>query len=287
MAMVVFARFSSSTNPVLDPDPPFTFLLDLLDEAPPPEPPDPPDPSDSFLPLCRPFILETSASPRRSRSNFDCSVLVSSGVQLSTAFCSFQSCPILGDNAWLPFAGPFALCIKRSQGLGSSVYWSKSLILEPCLLLGFSYINRSLLLLWNENVVLSLKLFLPQFEDVAGSVSFIMKLYLPHYEDITLWCTSFLPQHEVIWTFALVVLVSKIAGLLIWQWWSPSQLSDFIKQGFVASELVVVRSPTVNVKFVPTDLENGGLGWYIYGKGEAHVSQGSSISLRCRLVPCQ
>ncbi|KAL0801406.1 hypothetical protein Bca101_056582 [Brassica carinata] len=239
MAMVVFARFSSSTNPVLDPDPPFTFLLDLLDEAPPPEPPDPPDPSDSFLPLCRPFILETSASPRRSRSNFDCSVLVSSGVQLSTAFCSFQSCPILGDNAWLPFAGPFALCIKRSQGLGSSVYWSKSLILEPCLLLGFSYINRSLLLLWNENVVLSLKLFLPQFEDVAGS------------------------------------------------WWSPSQLSDFIKQGFVASELVVVRSPTVNVKFVPTDLENGGLGWYIYGKGEAHVSQGSSISLRCRLVPCQ
>ena len=90
-----------------------------------------------------------------------------------TALCSFQSCHILGENPLLPFAGPFASFIKRSQGLGSLVYWSKSLILEPCLLLGFNYLNKSLLLLWNEDVVLSLKLFLPQFEDVAGSVSFI------------------------------------------------------------------------------------------------------------------
>ncbi|WZZ89400.1 hypothetical protein YC2023_117979 [Brassica napus] len=100
---------------------------------------------------------------------------------------------------------------------------------------GFNYLNKSLLLRWNEDDVLFLKLFLPQFEDVAGSVSFIMKLYLPQYEDITLWC------------------------LLIWQWWSSSQLSDFIKRGFVASEFVAVGSLTVH--------------------GEAHDSQVSSILL--------
>nr|VDD19466.1 unnamed protein product [Brassica oleracea] len=215
MATVVLAQFSALTCPVPDSDPypPFTLLSNLLEVAPPPEPPDPPDPSDSFLPLCRPYILESSASYRRSRSSFDASTLVSSGMQLSTALCS----PILGENPWLPFAGPFAPCIKRSRGLGFSVYWSKSLILKPCLLLGLNYLNRSLLLLWNEDVVLSLKLFLPQFEDVAGYVSFIRKLYLPQYEDITLWCTSFLPQYEDIWTFAFVVLVSIISGLLIWQ----------------------------------------------------------------------
>lgn len=95
--------------------------------------------------------------------------------------------------------------------------------------------------------MLFLKLFLPQFEDVAGSVSFIMKLYLPQYEDITLWCTSLLPLYEVIWTFALVILVPIVSGLLIWQWWSSSQLSDFIKRGFVASEFVAVGSLTVHV----------------------------------------
>ncbi|CAF1700839.1 unnamed protein product [Brassica oleracea var. botrytis] len=94
----------------------------------------------------------------------------------------------------------------------------------------------SLLLLLNEDVVLSLKLFLPQFEDVARYVSFIKKLYLPQYEDITLWCTSFLSQYEDIWIFAFVVLVSIISGLLIWQWFS-SQLSAFIKQD---SDSVVV-----------------------------------------------
>ncbi|WZZ75563.1 hypothetical protein YC2023_086933 [Brassica napus] len=183
MATVVLARFSASTSPIPDPDPPFTLHLDLLVVAPPPEPPNPPDPSDSFLPLCRPYILEVSASSRRSRSSFDGSALVSSGMQLSTALCS----PILGENPWLPFAGPFAPCIKRSQGLGFS------------------------------------------FEDVTSSVSFIKKLYLLEYEDITLWCTIFLPQYEDIWTFAFVVLVSIILGLLIWQW-SSSQLSAFIKQ---------------------------------------------------------
>ncbi|CDY37426.1 BnaC08g45640D [Brassica napus] len=115
-----------------------------------------------------------------------------------------------------------------------------------------------------------------------------MKLYLPQYDDITLWCTSFLPKYEVIWTFAFVVLVSIISGLLSWQWWSSSQLLDFIKHGFVASVFVAVRSPAVHVKILPTDLVNGmwfkafkigGFGWSIYGKGEAHDSQGSSISL--------
>uniref|UniRef100_A0A0D3AJA8 RING-type domain-containing protein n=2 Tax=Brassica oleracea var. oleracea TaxID=109376 RepID=A0A0D3AJA8_BRAOL len=153
MATVVLAQFSASTCPVpdSDPDPPFTLLSDLLDVAPPPEPPDPLDPSDSFLPLCRPYILEASAFYRISRSSFDASTLVSSGMQLSTALCS----PILGENPWLPFAGPFAPCIKRSRGL--------------------NYLNRSLLLLWNEDVVLSLKLFLPQFEDVAGYLSAFIK----------------------------------------------------------------------------------------------------------------
>ncbi|KAF2573060.1 hypothetical protein F2Q70_00004932 [Brassica cretica] len=95
---------------------------------------------------------------------------------------------------------------------------------------GFNYLNKSLLLRWNEDDVLSLKLFLPQFEDVTCSVSFIMKLYLPQYEDITLWCTSFLPLYE---------------------------LSDFIKRGFVASEFVAVGSLTVHVKILPTDSVNG------------------------------
>ncbi|KAH0931448.1 hypothetical protein HID58_008565 [Brassica napus] len=213
MATVVLPRFSASTISVPDPDPDplFTWFSDLLSVAPPPEPPDPPEPSDSFLPLCRPYIFEASASSRRSRSSFDDSALVSSGVQLSTALCSSLSCPILGENPWLPLAGPFAPCIKRSQG--------------------FSYFNKSLLLPWNEDVVLSLKLFLPQFEDVVlvlklflpqfedivGSVSFIMKLYLPQYEDITLWCTSLLSRQ-----------------------WSSSQPSDFLKQGFVGSEFVAV-----------------------------------------------
>ncbi|CAG7903406.1 unnamed protein product [Brassica rapa] len=94
-----------------------------------------------------------------------------------------------------------------------------------------------------------------------GSVGFFMKLYLPQYEDITLWCTSFLPKYEVIWTFAFVVLVSIISA---------------------------VRSPAVHVKILSTDLVNGmwfkafkigGFGWSIYGKGEARDSQGSSISL--------
>ncbi|KAH0936444.1 hypothetical protein HID58_013561 [Brassica napus] len=158
----------------------------------------------------------------------------------------------------------------------------------PPLSISFNYLNRSLFLLWNEDVVLSLMLFLPQFEDVAGSVGFFMKLYLPQYEDITLWCTSFLPKYEVIWTFAFVVLVSIISGLLSWQWWSSSQLSDFIKHGFVVSVFVAVRSPAVHVKILSTDLVNGmwfkafkfgGFGWSIYGKGEARDSQGSSISL--------
>ena len=43
MAMVVLARFSSSTIPVPDPDLQFTFLSELLVVAPPPEPPDPSD----------------------------------------------------------------------------------------------------------------------------------------------------------------------------------------------------------------------------------------------------
>ena len=158
----------------------------------------------------------------------------------------------------------------------------------PPLSISFNYLNRSLFLLWNEDVVLSLMLFLPQFEDVAGSVGFFMKLYLPQYEDITLWCTSFLPKYEVIWTFAFVVLVSIISSLLSWQWWSSSQLSVFIKHGFVVSVFVAVRSPAVHVKILSTDLVNvmwfkafkiGGFGWSIYGKGEARDSQGSSISL--------
>ncbi|KAG2312760.1 hypothetical protein Bca52824_024317 [Brassica carinata] len=163
---------------------------------------------------------------------------------------------------------------------------------------GFNYLNSSLLILWNEDVVLSLKLFLPQFEDVADAVSFFMKLYLPQYEDITLWCTSFFPQCEdiwtfalvvlVFWTFALVVLVSIVSGLLIWRGWSSSQLSDFIKRGFVASEFVAVTSPTVHVKILPTGPVNGtwfqafkieGFGWFICGKGESPDSQSSSISL--------
>ncbi|KAG2246508.1 hypothetical protein Bca52824_086136 [Brassica carinata] len=121
-----------------------------------------------------------------------------------------------------------------------------------------------------------------------GSVSFFMKLYLPQYEDITLWCTNFLSKYEVIWTFAFVVLVSIISGLLSWQWWSSSQLSDFTKHGFVVSVFVAVRSPAVYVKILQTDLVNGmwfkafkigGFGWSIYGKGEACDSQGSCISL--------
>ncbi|KAJ4866311.1 Uncharacterized protein Rs2_09788 [Raphanus sativus] len=150
MATTVIARFSSSMGPVPDPDPdpPFTFLSDLLVVAPPPEPPDPPGP--------------------RTRPGYNGSVLKSSGVKLSTALCSSQSSAILGENPWLPFTGPFTPCTKRS-GLGSSVYWSKSHILEPCFLLGFDFLNSSLLLLWNEDVVLYLKLFLPQFEDVAVS----------------------------------------------------------------------------------------------------------------------
>ncbi|CAN6995336.1 unnamed protein product [Brassica rapa subsp. trilocularis] len=77
-------------------------------------------------------------------------------------------------------------------------------------------------------------------------------------------------------------------GLLSWQWWSSSQLSDFIKHGFVVSVFVAVRSPAVHVKILSTDLVNGmwfkafkfgGFGWSIYGKGEARDSQGSSISL--------
>ena len=200
---------------------------------------------------------------------------MSSEVQQSTALFSSQSCPILEENPWLPLSGPFAPCIKRPQGLGFSVYWSKSLVLEPCLFLGFNYLNTSLLLPWNVDDVISLKLFLPQFEDVAGSVRFSTKLYLPQYEDITLWCTSFLSQYEVIWTFALVVLVSIVSGYF-----------DFIKRGFVASEFVAVGSP--NVKTLPTDSVNGmwfkalksvGFGWSIYGKGEAHDSQVSSILL--------
>ncbi|CAN7124665.1 unnamed protein product, partial [Brassica rapa subsp. narinosa] len=106
----------------------------------------------------------------------------------------------------------------------------------PPLSISFNYLNRS-------------------------SVGFFMKLYLPQYEDITLWCTSFLPKYEVIWTFAFVVLVSIISA---------------------------VRSPAVHVKILSTDLVNGmwfkafkigGFGWSIYGKGEARDSQGSSISL--------
>ncbi|KAF3598561.1 hypothetical protein F2Q69_00036001 [Brassica cretica] len=158
----------------------------------------------------------------------------------------------------------------------------------PPLNISSNYLNRSLFLLWNEDVVLSLMLFLPQFEDVAGSVGFFMKLYLPQYEDITLWCTSFLPKYEVIWTFAFVVLVSIISGLPSWQWWSSSQLSDFIKHGFVVSVFVAVRSPAFHVKIFPTNFVNGmwvkafkivGFGWSINGKGEARDFQGSSISL--------
>ncbi|CAG7896177.1 unnamed protein product [Brassica rapa] len=98
-----------------------------------------------------------------------------------------------------------------------------------------------------------------------GSVGFFMKLSLPQYEDITLWCTSFLPKYEVIWTFAFVVL---------------------------ASIIVAVRSPAVHVKILSTDMVNGmwfkafkigGFGWFIYGKGEARDSQGSSISLSAGL----
>ncbi|KAF3560885.1 hypothetical protein DY000_02017049 [Brassica cretica] len=107
---------------------------------------------------------------------------------------------------------------------------------------GFNYLNKSLLLRWNEDDVLSLKLFLPQFEDVTCSVSFIMKLYLPQYEDITLWCTSFLPLYEVIWTFALVVLVPIVSGSL-----------------------------TVHVKILPTDSVNGM--WF-----KALKSGGSSLA---------
>ncbi|WZY74903.1 hypothetical protein YC2023_021287 [Brassica napus] len=78
MATVVLPRFSASTIsvPDSDPDPLFTWFSDLLSVAPPPEPPDPPDPSDSFLPLCRPYIFEASASSRRSRSSFDDSALL-------------------------------------------------------------------------------------------------------------------------------------------------------------------------------------------------------------------
>ncbi|KAH0917586.1 hypothetical protein HID58_025246 [Brassica napus] len=161
----------------------------------------------------------------------------------STALFSSQSCPILEENPWLPLSGPFAPCIKRPQGLGFSVYWSKSLILEPCLFLGFNYLNTSLLLPWNEDDVISLKLFLPQFEDVAGSVSFSTKLYLPQYEDITLWCTGYF---------------------------------DFIKRGFVASGFVAAGSP--NVKTLPTDSVNG-MWFKALKSGEAHDSQVSSILL--------
>ncbi|KAH0862683.1 hypothetical protein HID58_079894 [Brassica napus] len=126
----------------------------------------------------------------------------------------------------------------------------------PPLNISFNYLNRSLFLLWNEGVVLSLMLFLPQFEDVAAFVGFFMKLYLPQF-------------------IQLAVVVFFTAFRLH-------------KHGFVASVFVAVRSPAVHVKILPTDLVNamwfkafkiGGFGWSIYGKGEARNSQGSSISL--------
>ncbi|KAH0918186.1 hypothetical protein HID58_025846, partial [Brassica napus] len=75
------------------------------------------------------------------------------------------------------------------------------------------------------------------------------------------------------------IYVSIVSLLLIWRRSSSSQLSDFIKQGFVTSEFVAVMSPNVHVKILPTALKRGGFGRLIYGKCEARDSHSSSISL--------
>ncbi|KAG2241270.1 hypothetical protein Bca52824_096745 [Brassica carinata] len=159
-------------------------------------------------------------------------------MQLSTTLCS----PILGRTHGYLFFGPFAPCISVHKVWVSRLS-SKSLILEPCLLLGFNYLieshftrMRMLILRWcaiflprYEDITRWCAIFLPRYEDITRWILRWCAIFLPRYEDITRWCAIFLPQYEDIWTFAFVVLVSIILGLLIWQW-SSSTVSTFIKQ---------------------------------------------------------
>lgn len=119
-------------------------------------------------------------------------------VELSTALCSSPSRPIFS-------------CFKLSLGMVFLIYWSKSRLFDPCLLVDLSYLSRNTILLRNEEVLLSWISSVPHFGDVTLPLSFRLKLSLLQYEEVTRCNTILLPQcKDFIWTAVSVAMVSLI-----------------------------------------------------------------------------
>ncbi|KAF3509881.1 hypothetical protein F2Q69_00001982 [Brassica cretica] len=206
-----------------------------------------------------------------SRSSFDASVLVSSGMQLSTALCS----PILGENSWLPFAGPFAPCIKRSQSLGFSVYWSKSLILKHCLLLGLliwqwsssqlsSFIKQD-----SESVAVLGGLFpkLPHALNGVGTGDSVSKMTLMFLLCEIVWnCQDAKEVSQALVGSALMVEALKLRSallkakeliLLSFHIFSNSQVFTFtLRLGYVLNEIAGVFHDVVSLTIASLECMN-------------------------------
>ncbi|KAF3558591.1 hypothetical protein F2Q69_00012083 [Brassica cretica] len=151
-------------------------------------------------------------------------------VELSTALCSSPSRPIFS-------------CFKLSLGMVFLIYWSKSRLFDPCLLIDLSYLSRNPILLRNEEVLLSWISSVPHFEDVTLPLSFRLKLSLLQYEEVTRCNTTLLPQcKDFIWTAVSVAMVSLISGVSR-LWWFSSQLSVSSKRCLVAFEIVAGSFP--------------------------------------------
>ncbi|KAG2322046.1 hypothetical protein Bca52824_015259 [Brassica carinata] len=213
----------------------------------PPEPPDPPDvlllaPLQILKPSVSSPVPVVAATPRSffaTTRGLTGSFFVSFGVRVSTTWRRFHSSPTFQIEPWVLFAGTSLLFAKFSEGIFSVSSWNMSYVDEHYLGLGISCVKMNHLPLI-EDVALSLNLLVPLVEDTTSSLTSTQyeDLTLPQYEDVTLFYLFLVPQYEAgIRTFVLLALVSTVAGI----------------EAF----------------------KNGGFGWSIHGRDEAHDSQDS------------
>ncbi|KAG2322660.1 hypothetical protein Bca52824_015873 [Brassica carinata] len=149
----------------------------------------------------------------------------------------FIPVPPFQIEPWVLFAGNSLLFVKFSESIFSVSSWNISYVDEHYLGLGISCVKMNHLPMI-EDVVLSLNLLVPLVENMTSSLTLTQyeDLTLPQYEDVTLFYLLLVPQYEAgIRTFVLLALVSMVAEI----------------EAF----------------------KNGGFGWSIHGRDEAHDSQ--------------
>ncbi|KAG2253679.1 hypothetical protein Bca52824_083815 [Brassica carinata] len=204
--------------------------------SPPFIPPEPPDPPDVLL-LAPLQILEPSiSSPVPGLAATPRSFFATTSGLTGSILVSFR---VQVSTTWRRFhsSPTFPNRAMVFESIFSVSSWNISYVDEHYLGLGISCVKMNHLPMI-EDVVLSLNLLVPLVENMTSSLTLTQyeDLTLPQYEDVTLFYLLLVPRYEAgIRTFVLLALVSMVAEI----------------EAF----------------------KNGGFGWSIHGRDEAHDSQ--------------